>query len=244
VEAYLENNNFEAVETAKRLILKLYADDVSKIKIERGSKSKRILFMIPSFLSKHEKTFSPSQLRKGSKTREYFDSVTWLKESKIVNVCYRNSNPSPALNLNLDEHIFKIYLADTGLLVTASFDSNIGDRDEIYSDILRNKKRINKGMFFENMVAQELVSAGHGLVFSKFSVKESTNMQEVDFIVADRRKIIPIEAKSGNSVRHASLDRFMEKFSSGVDIGYVIHSKDLRVDGKIVYIPIYMTMFL
>jgi len=244
VEAYLEKNNFEAVETAKRLILKLYADDTAKIKIDRGSKSKRILFMIPSFLSKHEKTFSPSQLRKGSKTRDYFDSITWLSESKIVNVCYRNSDPSPALDLNLDEHTFKIYLADTGLLITASFDSNVGDRDEVYKDILRNKMRINRGMFFENMVAQELVSAGHGLVFGKFFFEGSTNMQEVDFIVADGRKMIPIEAKSGASGRHVSLDRFMEKFSSRVKIGCVVHSKDLRVDGDIVYIPIYMAMFL
>ncbi|MDR0509097.1 MAG: DUF4143 domain-containing protein, partial [Candidatus Methanoplasma sp.] len=244
VEAYLEKKNFEAVETAKRLILKLYADDTSKIKIDRGSKSKRIFLMIPSYLSKHEKTFSPSQLKKGSKTREYFDSITWLSESKIVNVCYRNSNPSPALDLNLDEHTFKIYLADTGLLITASFDSNVGDRDEVYADILKSKIRVNGGMFFENMVAQELVSAGHRLVFSKFSVKDSTNMQEVDFIVADGRKIVPIEVKSGVSSRHASLDRFMGKFSSGADVGYVVHSKDLRVEGNIVYIPIYMAMFL
>jgi hypothetical protein len=36
----------------------------------------------------------------------------------------------------------------------------------------------------------------------------------------------------------------MEKYSSAVDVGYVIHSKDLRSDGNILYIPIYMAMFL
>ena len=244
VEAYLEKKNFDAVETVKRMILKLYADDVSKIKADRGSKSKRILLMMPSFLSRHDKTFSPSQLKKGSKTREYFDSVTWLRESKIVNVCYRNSDPGPALDLNLDEYTFKMYLVDTGLLITASFNSNVGDRDEVYRDILNNRMKINRGMFFENAVAQMLVSTGHGLVFSKFYVEDSTNMQEVDFIIADGRKMTPIETKSAASGRHASLDRFMDKFSSRVNMGYVVHSKDLRVDGKIVYIPIYMAMFL
>jgi len=244
VDAYIEKKNFDAVETVKRMILKLYADDASKIKIDRGSKSKRILFMIPSFLSKQEKRFSPSQMRKGSKTREYFDSVTWLIESKTVNVCYRNSDPSPAMNLNLDEHTFKIYMADTGLLITAAFDSNVGDRDGIYKNILKNKMNVNRGMFFENMVAQTLVSTGHRLVFSKFSIKGSTNMQEVDFVIADDKKIIPIEAKSADSSKHASLGRFMEKFSSRAEMAYVVHSKDLRVDGKTVYVPIYMTMFL
>ena len=244
IEAYIEKKNFNAVETVKRMILKLYADDTSKIKIDYGSKSKRILFMVPSFLSKQEKKFSPSQLRKGSKTREYFDSVTWLSESKIVNVCYRNSDPSPALNLNLDEHTFKIYMADTGLLITASFDSNVGNRDDIYKEILKNRLNINRGMFFENMVAQTLVSTGHELVFSKFSVRDSTNMQEVDFIIANGKEIVPIDAKSAKSGKHVSLDRFMEKFSSRVKMAYVVHSKDLRVDGDIVYIPIYMTMFI
>ncbi|NLN72566.1 MAG: ATP-binding protein [Thermoplasmatales archaeon] len=244
VDAYLKENNFDAVETVKRMILKLYVDGVSKFKTGHGSKSKRILFMIPSFLSRQEKTFRPSRLRKGSKTREYFDSITWLSESKMVNVCRRNSDPGPALNLNLDEHSFKIYMADTGLLVTSSFDSNVGDRDEIYRSILRSKMNINKGMFFENAVAQTLVSTGHKLVFSKFSFGGSTNMQEVDFIIADGKKIIPIETKSADSGRHVSLDRFMEKFSSGVKTAYVVHSKDLRADGNIVYIPIYMTMFL
>jgi Predicted ATPase (AAA+ superfamily) len=244
VEAYIEKNNFDAVETVKRMILRLYADDASNIKMDRVSKSKRILFMIPSFLSKQEKTFSPSQMRNGSKTREYFDSVMWLSESKMVNVCYRNSDPGPALNLNLDEYTFKIYMADTGLLITASFDSNVGDRDDICKDLLKNKMSINKGMFFENMVAQTLVSTGHDLVFSRFMTEGSTNMQEVDFIIADGKDIIPVEAKSADSGKHVSLDRFMEKFSSRIKVAYVVHSKDLRVDGKIVYIPIYMTMFL
>jgi len=244
VEAYLEKKNFEAVESVKRSILKLYSDDASKIRSDHGSKSKRILSMIPSFLSKHEKTFSPSQLRKGSKTREYFDSVVWLGESKMVNLCYRNSDPSPALDLSLDEYTFKIYMLDTGLLVTASFVSNTGRPDDIYTGILNNKMGINKGMFFENMIAQELVSSGHRLIFSRFESKDSDRTQEVDFVIADGGKVIPVESKSGVSNRHASLDRFMGKYSKHTDLGYVVHTKDLRVDGKIVYIPVYLAMFL
>jgi hypothetical protein len=244
VEAYIENNNFESVENVKQTILNLYSDDTSKIKTDRGLKSKRIFEQIPSFLSKHEKTFSPSMMREGTKTREYYDSVTWLGESRMVNICYRNSDPSPALDLNLDENSFKIYMVDTGLLITASFRSNTGNREEVYKNLLKNKMAVNKGMFFENMVAQELTATGHKLRFCKFYIEGSTNIQEVDFIIADSKKITPIESKSGVSGKHASLDRFMNKFSSRVGEGYVIHSKDLKVDGNIVYLPIYMTMFL
>lgn len=244
VEAYAEENNFDAVETAKREILKLYLNDTSKIIADRGSKAKRILSMVPSYLSSHPKSFSPSKLRKGSKTREYFDSIIWLQESKIVNVCYRNTDPGPALDLNLDEHAFKIYMSDTGLLFSASFQSNIGNRNDIYREILENRMGINKGMFFENMVAQEIVATGKRLVYSSFQTDSSTNTQEVDFILAHNGKITPVEAKSGVSAKHVSLDRFMKKYASRIDCAYVIHSKDLRVDGNIVYIPIYMSMFL
>jgi hypothetical protein len=65
-----------------------------------------------------------------------------------------------------------------------------------------------------------------------------------NFIIADSRKIIPIGSKSATSSKHASLDRFMIKYSPKIEKAYVIHSKNLRTDGKIVYLPVYMTMFL
>ncbi len=135
-------------------------------------------------------------------------------------------------------------MADTGLLTTAAFRSNVGDRKEMYQAILNGNMSVNKGMLFENMVSQELVAKGYELRFGKFYVGESTHAQEVDFLIADVGGVIPIDVKSSASTRHISLDRFMKKYRSCVKRGIVIHSKDLRVDGDVLYIPIYMTMFL
>ena len=66
----------------------------------------------------------------------------------------------------------------------------------------------------------------------------------MDFVIADGNKVIPLESKSGYSSLHKSLDRFMDKFADRMEKAYVIHSKDLRVDGNVIYLPIYMTMFL
>lgn len=236
VEAYIEDNNFESVEAVKRDILDLYRKDTVKIN------SRAILDSVPSFLSRHDKTFSPGEIRKGSKTNDYLLAVDWLKESKMVNICVRSSDPGPAPDLTIDEMTFKLYLLDTGLLITAAFRRNIADRKELYGKLLNNKLNVNKGMFFENMIAQELVMSGHELTFSKFMTTETSNPQEVDFIIASMGKVIPIESKSGRSSEHVSLDRFMEKYSDKVKGAYVVHSKDLRVDGDITYIPIYMTM--
>ena len=66
----------------------------------------------------------------------------------------------------------------------------------------------------------------------------------VDFIIPSGKKIVPIEVKSSISARHRSLNLFMEKYGSRVDRAYVIHGKDLRVDGDVTYVPIYMAMYI
>jgi len=57
-------------------------------------------------------------------------------------------------------------------------------------------------------------------------------------------KVVPIEVKSSGYKTHRSLDLFCEKFSSRVDKRYLIYTRDLRKDGNITYLPVYMTMFL
>ena len=68
---------------------------------------------------------------------------------------------------------------------------------------------------------------------------------EVDFLISTENDgIIPIEVKSGRSTIHSSLDKLMKKYENRIDKAYVIHSKDLRFDGKITYLPIYMMQFI
>ena len=238
VASFLEDNNFESVEKSKRTILNLYRNDAVKIN------ARRILTMIPAFLSRHEKTFSPGMVRKGSATRDYLDAVEWLGESKMVNICIRSSDPGPAVDLTLDENSFKMYMLDTGLMITQAFITNVADRRKLYDDLLRGRLNVNLGMVFENMVAQELTMTGHSLVFAKFEHDDSDYLQEVDFVIPEGGKVIPVECKSGVSTRHVSLDRFLNKYGKSVKHAYVVHGKDLRVDGDITYIPIYMTMFI
>lgn len=244
VEAFVTDNNFQSVEEVKKDILNLYFDDVMKIPGNLGIKSREILEHIPANLSRHDKSFSSSEIRKDSVTREYYSAITWLKESRIVNTCFRSSNPNPALESYYDRNTVKLYMLDTGLLITSMFRSNIANRDELYRSILDNRLDMNKGMILENVVSQELAARDLPLVFSKFYIEGSTNVQEVDFIMADARSVTPIEVKSGVSSKHASLDRFMMKYKDAVKEAYVVHTKDLRVDGEITYIPAYMTMFL
>lgn len=67
---------------------------------------------------------------------------------------------------------------------------------------------------------------------------------EIDFIIIQNNKLNPIKVKSGNYNKITSLDRFKNKFKKIVGTRYVLHTKDLKVEGDVVYLPLYMTMFL
>ena len=67
----------------------------------------------------------------------------------------------------------------------------------------------------ENVVAQELDA--HGFKLHYFNAKR---YGEVDFVVQDRRDVIPIEVKSGNDrTSHPALDKLLKV--SEWDLGHV-----------------------
>ncbi|NLL95018.1 MAG: ATP-binding protein [Thermoplasmatales archaeon] len=243
VSAYLDGKDLGRTDGVKRMILDLYHSDFSKISSRTGAKAEDIFRNIPSMLSRTNRAFSPGTIKKGSRTREYVDSVAWLEDSMAANVCRLCTDPDVALNLHLNDDVFKCYMADTGLLVTQSFLANVATPDEVYRSLLFDRLSVNKGMFFENMVAQELTYNGHKLVFSAFK-NDLGRKYEVDFIIVKGKKILPIEVKSSVSRKHASLDAFIEKYGRRLGERFVIHPKDLSVENGITYLPIYMAMFL
>ena len=100
-------------------------------------------------------------------------------------------------------------------------------------------------MIMENYVAQTLKSKGYELFYySKNDNDVIENNMEVDFIIVQDKKLNPIEVKSGNYKKHTSIDRFKDKFKKSVGTRYVLHTKDLKVEGDIVYLPLYMAIFL
>lgn len=95
------------------------------------------------------------------------------------------------------------------------------------------------------MVAQMLRCRGHKLYFySRCDKEHRENHMEVDFLIAEGKKIAPIEVKSGSYRSHASLDKFRAKFSSKIGESYILYTKDVMRSDNILHLPIYMAMFL
>lgn len=159
-------------------------------------------------------------------------------------VAYHADNPGVGLSAYKNLNKFKLYLADTGLFVTLMFKDKDFTENIIYEKILSDKLSANLGYIFENIVAQTLVANGNELFYHTFYNETAHRNYEIDFILAKKNKICPIEVKSSLYKKHTSFDVFYEKFSDKILNRYIIHTKDMSKDKDILCIPVYMTQFL
>lgn len=239
VEELLESNDFSRVDEVKRDILKLYRDDLKKLDAKYRFSTALILDAISSELSTQSKLFRSIVLGKNARAAKTYSSYEAISDSMIVNIANNCTDPNVGLNITKDYSSQKIYMGDTGLLVTAIFaDSKLPIEESIYKQLIVDKLGVNMGTVMENAVAQALVSSGHELLFHRF------DRYEVDFLLTSEKKLLPIEVKSSSYSRHKSLDNFQDKYSDRVKNQYVIYSKDLKREGNVTYIPFYMTAFL
>lgn len=245
IEAYLKNKSFEDCDRIKKRILTLYREDITKFAKGYESKVLAIFDELPSQLSKTEKKYKLSDISKGARFRDYENAFMWLSEAMIVNNCYNATEPTVGLSMSVEHSTRKCYMSDTGMLITHSFmDDKFAD-NELYRDILLDHLHVNEGMIMENIVAQELRAAGHKLYFySRSNTNDRSNHMEIDFLIRKKRKICPIEVKSGTYRSHSSLDKFRTKFDGKLGQAYILYTRDIMVKENVLHLPIYMTMFL
>ena len=250
VVSFVENKkNFTLADKEKRDILKLYREDIMKIDSRYRSKVLSIYDQIPGFLSQHEKRVIFNKVQEGSYIDQYEETFFWLSDSMIANECFLCNDPNVGLSLNETRSYVKCYLADTGLLFSHTFDENELLEDDIYKQILACKLEINEGMFYENVIAQMLVSNGHKLYFyTHYNKEKKRNDIEIDFIISNnsklKYKIYPIEVKSSKKYTTVSLDNFIEKYKKRIGDAYIIHPKNLSIKDSIICIPPYMTTYI
>jgi predicted AAA+ superfamily ATPase len=162
-----------------------------------------------------------------------YESFLWLKNAGValpVNVVDELSVP---LKFSKSQNLFKLFSNDVGLLA-----SQYGN--EIQLEILKHEVNINFGSIYENVAAQELTAHGYTLYYYN-----SKKFGELDFVIEDADKVLPIEIKSGKDYyRHNAMDNILGHESFNMERGYVFCNGNIEVQGKITYFPIYMIMFL
>ncbi len=247
VEAYVAGESYEQIDRVKKRILRLYTNDLKKHDSEEGDRAEVVFKSLPDQLMNHNSVFRLSVVSENARTRNCENAIDFLSESMIVNNCINVTKPEVALGLYADRTKFKMFMGDTGLLVSHILD-NGGDADKMYKSMIIDDLGINQGMVFENMVAQMLCANGHKLFFHEFEYcpegNTSSKQYEVDFLTVKGKRLSPIEVKSSGYKSHKSFDYFKEKYQLKMNDRYIVYTKDLDQKEGVMYIPIYMTMLL
>lgn len=242
VDAYIETNNLSMVDQVKRNILELYEDDFRKI--DPSGRAGMLFDAIPAELNKNASRYQVSSVIAGEKEERVREILADMQDSMTVYISYHADDPSAGMSLHKDPRRYKLFLCDTGLFVTLAFRDRDFTENEIYEKLLTDKLNTDLGYLYENMVAQMLKTAGNELFYYTFPKETSNHNYEIDFLLARKNKICPVEVKSSGYKTHASLDAFQNKFSSRILNRYLIYTKDIRKDKDIICLPIYMVSFL
>ena len=242
VAAYLTTNNFSAVDLVKRDIVSLYEEDF--VKIDDSGRAKAMFADIPTQLSKNTARYQVGRAIREERMERVTNILKDMEDSMTTNIAFHADDPNAGLALTKNEEYFKMYVSDTGLFITMAFMDRDFTENVIYEKLLNDKLSTNLGYVYENMIAQMLRATGKNLYYHTIPYAEGKKYYEIDFVIADKHKVSPIEVKSSGYKTHKSLDVFCEKFSDRIQNKYLIYTKDYRWENGVNYIPIYMTMFL
>lgn len=248
IDAYVKGKSYQEIDRVKRTILDLYEDDLSTYDEDNNEKASVVFKTIPEQLENKNSHFKFSLVEKNARYKNYIYAIKFIEDSMIGNECINVTEPEVALELFADRSNFKLYMGDTGLLVTQIMKSSKKTDDNIYSSLINDKLGINQGMILENMVAQMLRASGYNLFFHEYKYRpkdqEKEQKYEIDFMIVKDKKICPIEVKSSSYKSHKSFTYLKDKYKIKLDERYIIYTKDLKIEDNITYLPIYMTMFI
>ena len=242
IASYIHTNNFRMVDEVKRDILNLYESDFAKI--DQTGRLAMLFDAIPAQLNKNASRFQAGTVLDGEKSDKILELIAELKDSKTVLVSYNVNDPNAGLSNTRDLSRFKMFLCDTGLFVTLMFKDKDFTENELYEKLLSDKLGVNLGYLYENVVAQCLAANGNELYYHTILNEKSKHNYEIDFILARKNKIVPLEIKSSGYKTHKSLDVFTEKFSDRILKRYLVYTKDRSKDQDIFCIPVYMVPYL
>ncbi len=157
VHAFVEGKSYKEIDFVKRSILSLYEDDLKKYDEANKEKASVIFKTIPEQLENHNSHFKFSLVDKNARYKHYVDSVDFLAESMIGNVCIGVTAPEVSLEAYADRSNFKLYMGDTGLLVTQMLKNSDGTSEGIYKALIFDKLGINQ--IYYNAASTESTTA-------------------------------------------------------------------------------------
>lgn len=238
IKTYIETKNIIKVREIQQNIINYYGIDASKYDIEHKLKIKRIYDLVPSNIENKVKRIQYTKIENNNDARytNYIDEFDYLFSSGIVLNTKAISEPKFPLIQSSSKNLIKLYLNDVGLLTNILYKNNI-------NAILNDQKGVNLGAVYETVVAEELSSHDHQLFYY-----DRKSLGEVDYLIDDydNLSILPLEIKSGKDYLYfKALPKLLKEPNYRIQNGYVFsNNQEVKIDEKIIFMPIYYIMFL
>ena len=234
VQEYVNSGDINRVTTIQRNIIELYKLDFTRYEQEDKKLMLIAVFdQIPSQLLKQNRRFNFSDIKKGLRFERLEDSFLWLSNAGVAIPVCNATEPRVALNQNAKSSLLKLYASDVGLL-TAQYGNAIRVK------ILTGDASVNLGGIYENAVAQELNTHGFPMYFYN-----SHKNGELDFLIEQDWKVVPIEVKSGKDYYiHSAITKATTNPEYGIETAFILANCNISVEGKMVYVPVYMCTFI
>ncbi len=232
VSLWTADRDVDAMQTALSDIIGAYERDFAKHPdVREFPKISMIWKSIPSQLARENKKFIYKAVKEGARAREYEDALQWLVDAQLVKKIYRSTAPGLPISAYDDLSAFKIYLADVGLLRRLALlsPSAFSEGNRLFVEF--------KGALSENYVLEALTNQFEA---TPRYWKQDNPPYEVDFLIQRENDIIPIEVKANTNKEAKSLKKFKEKYTEQVKLRVRFSLDNLRLDGDLLNIPLFM----
>lgn len=233
VNEFIQTKQMDKVLSLQRDIIRSYEDDMIKYAPKKDKAIIRECFQsIPKQLSKENKKFQYSVVKKGSTASKFAGSLKWIEDAGIISRCYNLTAPELPLEGNAIKDIFKVYMKDTGLFVAML-------EDGTQFDILSGNLYGYKGAIFENLIADIFSKMGRTLYYFH---KDSG--LEINFVMRYKGEctLIEVKAASGNTKSAKTILKHYDKYH--VKQAIKVGNYNVGRSGLILTIPQYMTFLL
>ena len=233
VQTFVDTKRLDEVLNMQRDIVRSYEDDM--IKYANQKDKSHILECFQSFpkqLSKENKKFQYSVVKKGSTASKYAGSLQWIEDAGIISRCYNLSATELPLDGNAQDDVFKVYMRDCGLFISML-------EDGTQFDVLQGNLARYKGAIFENLIADMFTKMGRKLYYF-----HKNSGLEVDFVIRYKGEctLVEVKASSGNTKSTKTILAHPEKYhvNSAIKLG----DYNVGRSGEILTLPLYMAFLL
>lgn len=233
VQTFVNTKRMDEVLQIQRDIVRSYEDDMVKYAEKKDKPVIRECFQsIPKQLSKENKKFQYSVVKKGATASKFVGSLQWIEDAGIISRCYNLSITELPLDGNAEKDIFKVYMRDMGLFVSML-------EDGTQFDILQGNLLAYKGAIFEGLIADIFSKMGRKLYYFH---KDSG--LEVDFVIRYKGEctLVEVKANTGNAKSAKTILSHPEKYH--VDHVIKLGNYNVGRSAQMLTLPLYMAFLL